>query len=120
MSVLQRCLNENILTRLTHASAKSLRRMELDFYADESVGNQAIGSNCWRAVAERCPSLAVVVRIHGLCGFQKYTSVLVRGIPLNEVNDGNGMAGLHRVLIGCFYRLFYTSLSLGMHEFCSV
>ena len=119
----QRCLNEIILTRLTQASAKSLRCLELDFYTDESVGNQAIGFNCWRTVTERCPSLAVVVRIHGLCGFQKYTSVLVRGIPLSEVKLGNILAdlvktkeqfrGMQRALHAFSRSLLGTDLSRG-------
>ncbi|KAK7087492.1 F-box only protein 39-like [Littorina saxatilis] len=80
-----RSLNETILQTMSKASAKTLRRLEIDFYADESVGVHAIGSYCWREVAQRCQGLAVMVRIHGLCGFSKYASVLVRGMPLHEL-----------------------------------
>ncbi|KAL8570703.1 hypothetical protein ACOMHN_039138 [Nucella lapillus] len=79
-------LNETIMDKLTRASSKTLRHIELEFHGEElESGKHAISPECWRAVSERVPALRVKVCIHGHRGLRKYSNVLVRGLPLSEL-----------------------------------
>ncbi|XP_076449145.1 F-box only protein 39-like [Babylonia areolata] len=120
-----RALNEVILDRLSRASSETLSRMELDFYSDEFMGSQAISPERWRSVSRRLPGLRVKVRVHGLCGFQKYASVLVRELPLSELRvtylgvenlaDHGLLLGVHTLLVYLADTFHRTLTKLHLH-----
>ena len=65
--------------------------MELDFYADETVGSaKTLTTDTWHAVVRLCPDLRVVILVHGLSNFNNCTTFLVKGMPLSEVSQ-NGL-----------------------------